>query len=384
MSFSWLLVGLAAVQGATASYQTIRLPNDAVVLVERTPKASMITIQLFASSKFVPEATLTHGYRHLLEHLMATASEADKELEAAGGLMEAQTYRDCMKYEIIAPSGALDAAVVALRRIVTPHTYGQDQIATEVSTIRQELALQDDADNLANAGWKAAYGEDGLSPGGDLDVMAQATPEDIQSVQAATFCGPAVAVVVAGDVDTAVAAKLTADAIAALPRSPDLPESHRPEGKPGNAQVQASGEARCALVGGFDRPSCAARMAAALALASQLDGAFVTYTPTLEPGLVTLGRTDAGSGLAEYIDGLKREDMEPLYQRGIALARRWYQIQMSTPAAEADLRARLLCANDAIRPDAFLNQLNAVSLENFLDGVRAFQVKNAVTVLGGP
>jgi len=57
------------------------LDNGAVVLVEPVPSAT-ISVQLFASSKYAPETAASHGYRHLLEHLIARGDGTlDRRLE---------------------------------------------------------------------------------------------------------------------------------------------------------------------------------------------------------------------------------------------------------------------------------------------------------------
>src|SRR5690242_17678119 len=76
------------------------LDNDAVILVEPMPKEPTISVQLFASAKYVPETEATHGFRHLLEHLVAHGDGTiDPKLESQACFMDAETLRDAMQIE---------------------------------------------------------------------------------------------------------------------------------------------------------------------------------------------------------------------------------------------------------------------------------------------
>src|SRR5688500_7954220 len=74
------------------------LPSGAIVLVERMPAATSLSVQLFASARAVPESKQTHGWRHLLEHLVARGpkGDIDARLESQGAFMRARTLRDAM------------------------------------------------------------------------------------------------------------------------------------------------------------------------------------------------------------------------------------------------------------------------------------------------
>ena len=81
------------------------LGNGAIVLVDRSPGAQTVSIQLFVSSKAVPDTKLNHGLRHLLEHFEARGrkKDLDAKVESAGGFIFAKTLRDGTHYEVLLP-----------------------------------------------------------------------------------------------------------------------------------------------------------------------------------------------------------------------------------------------------------------------------------------
>lgn len=376
-----MLTLLASLVLGQAAYQRINLPNGASIVIERT-KQSLASIQLFASARYAPDSPLTHGYRHLLEHLVARGADgnSDGPLEAVGGMLRARTQRDASQFEVTVTPDHFAEGFAALADVIAKKRFTQAEIDREVKTIAEEAILSDGANVLSNAGWAVAYGDQGLDPTGNLDVLSKATPEDMEALQSALFRGPCVCLVIVGDVPPTIAKDATA-LLSGLGAG-ELSSVVRKAGKPGRSEPPTLGEARCAIVPPYDRPSTAAAMAAALALATQLDGCFVSYTPTMQRGLVTLGRVGQSSGLSIYLDSLKRDSTEPLYGLGKRLARRWYETQFGTPQASAALRGSLICEDPAADPTQFLTQLNSMSREDFVEAVRKFQSQNAVTVVG--
>lgn len=377
-----LLAGLAMAQTA---YQRVNLPNGASIVYAQFAKQPTATIELFASARYAPDSPQTHGYRHLLEHLIARGADGDADgpLEAVGGLLKARTFRDATQIEITVSSEHVQEGFAALADVVAKRKFTQAEIDRECQTIAEEAALTEAQAVLVDAGWIASFGEDGLDSVGDLAALQKATPEDMEAVRDAIFRGPCVSVVIAGDVPSKTI-QSAVSLIGPLPSERLTPVIRR-AGKPGRSEAATVGEARCAAVPAFDRPTTASSLAAAFALAAQLDDCFVSYTPTMQRGLITLGRVGQTSGISLYVDSLKRDSVEPLYRLGKRLALRWYQMQTSTPQNWASLRAALICEDPSGDPEQFVSQLNAMSLEDFVEAVHKYQSSNAVTVVGvGP
>lgn len=356
------------------------LDNGAVVLVEPVPSAT-ISVQLFASSKYAPETAASHGYRHLLEHLIARGDGTlDRRLESQGCFLIARTLRDAMQIEVTVGPNQLNVALDALREVLRKPTITQEGIDHELRVMRDELAMQDDAALLASSAWETAYGEGGLDPLGTFDSMYRATPEKLSDVFERQFAGDGLALVVTGPVDLDATTKIASALIATRAKGRAATAPPERVGKPGRGFAPAIGEARGAIVPSLNTPKTAAALAAALAIAVQVPSCFVTYTPSIRPGIVTLGRTDYGDDLGSFIEAYKPDASE--MARGKALARAWVLRQLETPSGSGFLRGLLLCQDPGSRPEQLLKQIDDLSLAEFQIGASLFSPGRAAIAVG--
>jgi len=357
------------------------LDNGSIILVEPMPQEPVISVQLFASAKYVPETTSTHGFRHLVEHLVAVGEGTlDRKLETQACFLQAETLRDAMQIELTVGPNQLQLALDTLSGLLKKPTFTQDEIDKELRVMRDELAMEDDSLMLASAAWHAAYGDAGLDPLGTFDSMYRATPEKLSDVYDRQFAGDGLVIAIAGPVDIDKATAMASALLTPLARSHfPLPKPDR-IGKPGRAQAAGFGECRGAIVPGFDSPQTASALAAALAIGSEVPGCFVIYTPTVQNGLVLVGRTDSTNGLGMYIDGLASG--AELYGRAKALAREWVLRQLATASGVAYLRGLLLSQGPANRPELMIDQINAMTPKEFENGLTAFTTEHAVIAVG--
>lgn len=373
----------AALIAPTPQLSRTILPNGAAVFVESMPGQKQLSLQLFASAKYAPETAATHGYRHLLEHLLAQGEQGDldKRLESEGAFLQAETMRDAMTFEISLPPDRLDLGLAAIGELLRPFHATQAEIDREAEVIGQEIALESDASVLAASAWTIAFGDDGLDPLGDMDTIRTATPEKLAELHARQFAPSALTLVVVGDVDSKSA---TASLSRALEMPPDAfkPIKPRSSGKPGRIECQCTGEARAAACGPFGGETNVAELAAAFAIASELDGAFVTYTPSEERALITVGRTDQSSGVGLYIDSLTKDDVDGLMLRGLALARSWLRYQLESPESDGALRGLLISERRAASPTDFSQTLDMIDVGAFERAVDAFRKDKAVIAVG--
>ncbi len=357
------------------------LDNGAIILVESKPREPVVSVQLFASSKYVPEMEASHGYRHLLEHLVAKGDGTlDSKLESQACFLTASTLRDSMQIDLTVGPSQIQVALETLGGLLRKPVITQDQISHEMRVMRDELSMQDDSFLLSSAAWSAAFGETGLDPLGTFDSMYRATPERLGDIFDRQFAADGLALVIAGPVDIDKITDLAKPLLAPLAKGHfDLPKIVR-QGKAGRAQADAFGECRAAIVPGFDSPQTMAALAAALAMASELPDCFVTYTPSVQTGLVLVGHTDSTSGVGLYIDGL--DSGSGLFARGKQLAMEWVERQLRTASGAAYLRGLLLCQGLACRPESMLDQIRSLSAKQFDEGIRAFSSTRAVTAVG--
>ncbi|MBC8065904.1 MAG: insulinase family protein [Chlorobia bacterium] len=357
--------------------------NGAAILVERMPDEPMISVQLWASARSVPETSKTHGWRHLLEHLIARGKgDLDRRLETNGSYLRARTFRDAMQIEINVGPRQLDLAISAVTEILRPLETSQAQIEKEVDIMRQEFATYENSSRLNSAAWFQAYGEPGLDPFGKLETISQATPDGLRDLQRKHFYPENLVLSIAGPVDVKQATALANAAIGMKQGAIRVPDKDRAGGKPGRVETDGYGEGRAALVGSFDRPQTVGALAFALSVGSGEEGAFVTYTPSIFGGLVIVGQTEKQSGIGLKIDGIGSNDWPHLFALGKILARNWIGRYLTSASGVAYFRGLLLCQSHASRPEAMLQALDRLTLAEFTEAGQSFSKEKAVTVVG--
>jgi len=356
------------------------LPNGAAIIVDNIPGAKSLSVQLFASSRGTEETPITNGLRHLLEHIVARGpnGDLDKRLETAGGFLTAETSRDAMIFRLSLPSGQLAMGIKIVGELMHMPVVTPEMIGHEALILQQEAALKDDNAKFSAAAWTKAYGDKGLDPLGNFDVIRNATPAMLGSIHKKQFSGPNIAIAIAGDVDIDVATKACADLVSKAP-SGEIGAMERGVGVGGDVTVEEPGQAYAVPVPGFRLPETAARLAAALAISSETDRCFVIYTPSANPGMVTIGRADDKPGFARTI---LKADAAELYSRGKNLARLWMTRMLDTPEHIASIRGLLLVNGVDLKPDVLLENLEAMTPKQFSAGIDAFRSTEAVVVTG--
>jgi predicted Zn-dependent peptidase len=359
-------------------------PNGAVVLAEKMAKEPAISIQLWASSRTVPETPATHGWRHLLEHLVAPGQngDLDRRLERAGGYLRARTFRDAMQFEVTVPHNQISLGLSAITELLKPLSVDQAQIDRELQTMREEYATYDDASRLASASWSTAYGEQGLDAFGDFETMKRASPDALRSIQRRQFYPENLVLVIAGPIDVKEATAAAVSVVGIQQGATSGAQRPPLVGHSGRVEIDGFGESRAAIVAGFDKPSTLGALAFALAVASEFEGSFVTYTPTETPGLVIVGQTEKQAGVGLRIDALTEGDLPLLYARGRVLARSWVERYLRTASGVGYLRGLLLIAGKGSRPETMLDGVDGLSYQEFKTASGLFSKDKAVTAVG--
>jgi hypothetical protein len=380
-----LLPLVAALSLAGASVQDAPrmrtlLPNGATILVERMPEATTLSVQLFARADIDGPATV--GWRHLLEHLIVKGrgGTLPQRVEAQGIFMTARTYRDSTQIEVYAAPHQLDEALAAVRETLLPLRISEEELQREKQIIEEEIALLTDAQRLSIAAWQAGWGERAGDPVGTAEGIAEVTTDELRGLQNVHFEPPRLVLAIAGPVGLDAATRAARAILEDLPRQDHNFPDFGP-GKPGRVQTEeAYGEARGALVEGWSKPQTAWCLAAALAIASEFDSAFVTYTPSDLPGLVLVGRTDFNAGIGLMIDDLPDGDAARLFEVGKILARRWLTRHYESPSGVAFLRGKLML--QGTRPEVLEEHIERMSWQDFLQGLSRFRRENAAIAVG--
>ncbi len=379
------LVACALVLQAPAGPPRLRtvLSNGATVLVEKMAGAESLSVGLFVSSRGTRETRRTHGWRHLLEHIVArgTSGSLDSRLETAGGFLRARTLRDAMHFDLTLPPGRLSLALEAVRELLSQPIFTSEAIATEARILEQEAALLDVPTRLSSAAWEAAYGEWGLSPQGTMDIIRNAPPEELRKLHTEMFQGPNVVLVVAGDVDLADATREVKAVLGGLLRG--VRNATAPPAPAAAARVETTGagEARAAVVPGAADQRAAAALAAALAVASGIDNSFVIYTPSVGPGMILLGRAGETSGVGLALEELG--DGSELLSLGKGLAREWVQRQLRTPTGVTWLRGLMMVQSPELTPETLSGNIGRLTRSQLVEGLSLLRKQRAFVVVGG-
>jgi len=368
-----LALAQAPVGTQTPASDSVRLrtilPNDVAILVERRPSPTT-SVQLWISAAGAWERYDSHGARHLLEHLMALGSdgEVDAALETQGGFLRAETYRDAMAFKIAVPKGKVPLAIAALQNVLTRRDYTEAEIARESRILREEFALRGVAQRQGAVLWQRAYGEHGLDPFGNLETIAGTTPDDLARLRSVMVDQAGMALAIVGDEDIDVTTRAATALLRALPKR--VPAAVRPPAREAAYEMsEPGGDAFAARVGSFREVDTLASIAAGLALASESPGAYFTYTPSNEPGLVIVGHAESGT-LAKRVAAASPD---ALFDRGRRLANLWLQRKLSDPESVADFRGRLLAQSPSLRPEALVENLPALTLDRFRAAIQRFR-----------
>lgn len=356
------------------------LANGATVLVERFPQAKTLSVQLFVGSRGINESAETHGHRHLLEHLLL--KDRDRPLEQHGIFFTGRTYRDAIQFELTGKTGQLEVMLRAAADLLAKPNIDQAAVDRERSIMAEEFALVPDHQRLSRTAWEAAFGRDGLDPFGTEDGLKLATPASLIDLHKKLFRPAQIVIVVAGNVEL----KPTTEALRAILE--DLPADDEPNpapqrsGHPARGEAtDAFGEVRGALVNGLNEDT-AATLCAAYALATWIEGAYVTYTVSNTGGLVLVGRTEANNSLGTSIDQLGDAELAFLYPIGKTLARSWINDQLATPSGSASMRGLLLAQASHLRPESLVEGFDQVGWSAFRAAVEKFRRDQAVIAVG--
>lgn len=381
-----LMAATGTAQGTDPGAPRLRTETEAgsVVWVEHMPDAKEVVVSLWASSRDVAETPTTHGHRHLMEHLLARGDgQLDRRLESEGITLTAQTFRFAMHFQFRCPPGKEGRAFQEIAGLLRNFEPTKERIEHELRIMRHEFALRDGAEALAAAAWRAAFGQRGLDAWGTLTAMGGATPESLKALHRAHFAEPNLAMVVAGPVDLDSTTAQVVALLATAPKPSQRVASEPLVGEPSRVEDEACfGEARAAITQGFGRDETHWALAAALALATEVPRSFVSFVPSAEPAVVTWGRDDQRHGLGVIADGLSPNDEARLFRTGWELGQAWYANQLRSPAGVAYLRGLYAVQSRGAKPEDSVRKIQAMTFEQFKQGLRAFGKDRGVTVVG--
>lgn len=354
------LLTLAVVLGGLVQERTELkdvLPNGASIFMNRAPKAQSFSLCVAVSSP-APDTTETHGWRHLMEHLVAKGpnKDIDKRLESNGMVLLAHTTRDCVVFQVSGAPAGLDVALDALQELSGQYSFTADQIKSEVSVINEELALRGWEMELVADGWLRCYGESALDPFGSQNALAGASPEGLNGIVKSSFTADNISVSLTGSFDWSKGEAGVRKLAGAYPPGPGrtLLEPAPPAKR--TALVGSSqGEAVVTAVGQVTDTLTLAALAAGFGTRALVPGSVVVYTPSQVRGLVTMA-FPTSTGLSRGLFFLTgREQL--VASVGLRQMQQWARETVSGPRGSSELSATSL----VFRPGFSLSALEVAA-----------------------
>lgn len=156
----------AAAEGAAAHtrIQKTTLPNGVRILSEEIPGMMSAAIGLWVESGSRFESPTQNGLSHFLEHLFfkgterRTAAELAAEIDAVGGLLNADTDREHTCYYVKVLGEHVPLAIDLLSDIFLASRFAPEEIAREKDVVLEEIAqIEDTPDDLINDLFHQAY-----------------------------------------------------------------------------------------------------------------------------------------------------------------------------------------------------------------------------------
>ena len=103
-------------------------------------------------------------------------------------------------------------------------------------------------------------------------------------------------------------------------------------------------------------------LVAAFGLAGRLNRPFVTYTPSIRPGLALVGSIDPYDSIKQVADA---EDPAAIFHIGRMNALQWIRFRLSTPEGSADFNGTLLSLSPILRPIKISENIEQASFAEF-------------------
>lgn len=351
------------------------LGDGATICVIPDRQAKMCSLVLAASSRGSEDDTDSHGFRHLLEHVVARghAGDVDQRLEAVGGMLLASTYRDATVLEILIPPDHLSLALDIMADLLRSPRISDSVLSQEIASIREELALVDEPARLASLLWQICYGRSGLDPLGTAEQLERAAPQTLMEVFERQFHASNLVLTLYGPVELD---RESSQLRALMSRIPGEPNRSEFQARKASGPVRAVSETFVGYglpVGSFREPETAATLALCLGLARDLPGAFVVYTPSKRPGLITLGVPSADTGWKQRAARFSRSDLERLFLFARASCLSW-AARETAAMGPARIQALLLAQGPDEDFAKFSKAVEDMSFDQFLEAYEALKV----------
>ena len=301
MLITSLAVSLLIGQIPLEKIRSGELENGARYHIEYVPNSTQLVVSLVACSEGVEDTPQTHGYRHLLEHFMANGSTGtlNMKLESKGAAILASTTRDFTNYTIVSSPSDLNLALESLADVLIPVRTTPELIKKEAKIIGHEMSLFDMSRRASIFGWNKQF-KTRPDTGGTVSILENATPKELQDLQAAHFQPSKLILVIAGPINLDAAKLSTIKFLGSIPKQKI---AYGAPVKPENSvtPVGFTGQAKYLKVFGLPDRRTIALITVAYMLSARNQDLELLYSSSTRPGLITMYST-SGKGFEKLLD----------------------------------------------------------------------------------
>lgn len=203
------------------------LDNGLRLVVETMPTMRSASVGVWFATGSRDEPHELAGITHFIEHLLfkgtetRSAEEIAVAIDSVGGDLDAATGIETLQCYALVPADHFELAVDLLSDMVLRPQFGEEAVTTELRVVAEEVKQHEDSpaelvhDHFAALLWPGSAVGRGVI--GDLERLAELTPDDLRCYWSGIRAGPNAVVSVAGGVRREDAVRLVSERFGALP-----------------------------------------------------------------------------------------------------------------------------------------------------------------------
>jgi len=234
--------------GRAAATRYVVLPNGLRVLVREMRLAPAVALNLWVASGSVDDADELGGISHFIEHMLFKAGgetvDLAREVQEAGGHLNAQTGLDHTMYHQVVPSRGWETVLAAQASALLDADFAPEDVETERAVIIEEARGAEEMPETFV--WRRLMETIFLRHPcrrpvvGTEESLRRITPADLRSHYAAHYGARNLIQVIVGDVDAEHAVDVARSTLSALPDVAPPPRRSPPEAPQEGLRAAAS------------------------------------------------------------------------------------------------------------------------------------------------